>query len=178
MLVMAGLYLGFPKPWHQSDEQLKRSQDLLIKHKKLARLIWASETDLWQAFGSGDLWIAYAWPNDWVQMKKKKLKVVYMRPKEKPIAWVGMFMLLKGTPRPQLAHAYVNTWSSARSGKWLEDNYGYGHANTRARPSSSALLKALQLTNPRAVTEPYCHLDRDIPRRATYARMWEEVKAS
>ena len=84
-------------------------------------------------------------------MKKKKLKVAYMRPKEKPIAWVGMFMLLKGSPRPKLAHAYVNAWSSAKSGKWLEDNYGYGHANTLARPSSSDLLRALRLTNPRAV---------------------------
>jgi spermidine/putrescine transport system substrate-binding protein len=149
-----------------------------MKKKKLVRLIWSSETNLWEAFGSGDLWIAYAWPNDWVQMKKKKLKVVYMRPKEKPIAWVGMFMLLKGTPRSRLAHAYVNTWSSARSGKWLEDNYGYGHANTLARPASSDLLKALRLTDPRAVTEPSAHLDRDIPRRALYARMWEEVKAS
>ena len=53
-----------------------------------------------------------------------------MRPKEKPIAWVGMFMLLKGSPRPKLAHAYVDAWSSKASAKWLEDNYGYGHANT------------------------------------------------
>ena len=178
MLVMAGLYLKVPKPWHQTDEQLKRSQDLLIKKKHLARLIWASESDLWQAFGSGELWIAYAWPNDWVQMKNKHLKVVYMHPREKPIAWVGMFMMLKGTPRPHLAHAYVDAWSSAKSGKWLENNYGYGHANTLARPSSSALLKALQLNNPKAVTEPEAHLDRDIPRRSTYARLWEEVKAS
>ena len=178
MLTVAGLYLGFDRPWRQSDAQLKKSQQFLIKKKKNVRLIWSSETNLWEAFGSGDLWIAYAWPNDWVQMKNKKLKVVYMRPKEKPIAWVGMFMLLKGTPRQGLAHAYVNAWSSKRSAKWLEDNYGYGHANRLARPASSDLLKALQLTNPKAVTEPYCHLDRDIPRRAIYARMWEEVKAS
>jgi spermidine/putrescine-binding protein len=111
-------------------------------------------------------------------MKKKGLKVVYMHPKEKPIAWVGMFMLLKGTSRPNLAHAYVNAWSSAKSAKWLEDNYGYGHANTVARPTSSDLLRALQLTNPRAVTEPNAYLDRDIPRRALYAKMWEQVKAS
>jgi spermidine/putrescine transport system substrate-binding protein len=178
MLVAAGLYLHVPKPWHQTDEQLKRSQDLLIKKKHLARLIWSSETNLWEAFGSGDIWIAYAWPNDWVQMKKKHLKVAYMHPREKPVAWVGMLMLLKGSKRPHLAHAYVDAWSSKRSGQWLENNYGYGHANTLARPTSSDLLKALQLTNPKAVTEPNAHLDRDIPRRATYARLWEEVKAS
>jgi len=178
MLVMAGLYLKLRDPWNQSDSELRRSQQLLMSKKKLVRLIWSSETNLWEAFGSGDLWIAYAWPNDWVQMKKKGLKVVYMRPREKPIAWVGMFMLLEGSSRPKLAHAYVDAWSSARSAKWLEDNYGYGHANTLARPSSSDLLNALRLTNPRAVTEPNAHLDRDIPRRAVYARMWEEVKAS
>ena len=47
-----------------------------------------------------------------------------------------------------------------------------------AARASSDLLKALRLTDPRAVTEPSAHLDRDIPRRALYARMWEEVKAS
>jgi spermidine/putrescine-binding protein len=178
MLTVAGLYLGFKTPWNQTDAQLKQSQNLLKSKKKNVKLIWSSETNLWEAFGSGELWIAYAWPNDWVQMKKKGLKVVYMRPKEKPIAWVGMLMLLKGSPRPELAHAYVDAWSSAKSGKWLEDNYGYGHANTLARPSSSDLLRALQLTNPRAVTLPNAYLDRDIPRRAVYARMWEEVKAA
>src|SRR5712692_759595 len=178
MLEIAGLYLGFKDTWNQTDAQLKQSQKLLISKKHLVRMNWSSETNLWEAFGSGDIWIAYAWPNDWVQMKTKKLKVVSMRPKEKPIAWVGMFMLGKGTPRPHLAHAYVDAWSSAKSAKWLEDNYGYGHANTLARPASSDLLRALQLTNPRAVTEPNAHLDRDIPRRALYAKMWEQVKAS
>jgi spermidine/putrescine-binding protein len=177
-LTIAGLYLGFKNPWNQTDAQLKRSQKLLISKKHLVRMIWSSETEMDNAFASGDIWIALAWPNDWVQMRKKKLKVVYMHPKEKPIAWVGMFMLLKGTPRPHLAHAYVNAWSSKRSAKWLEDNYGYGHANKLARPSSSDLLRALQLTNPRAVTLPNAYLDRDVPRRALYAKYWEEVKAS
>src|SRR2546421_3845835 len=178
MLTIAGLYLGFDRPWRQTDDELKRSQKLLMSKKHLVRMNWSSETALWESFGAGDIWIAYAWPNDWVQMRKKKLKVVYMHPKEKPIAWVGMFMLLKGTSRRHLAHAYVDAWSSKRSAKWLEDNYGYGHANTQARPSSSDLLHALALTDPRAGTEPNAHLDRDIPRRAVKATLWEEVEGS
>jgi spermidine/putrescine-binding protein len=178
MLVIAGLLLHIPKPWRMTDAQLEKAQKFLISKKHLARMIWSSETDMDNAFASGDIWIAYAWPNDWVQMRAKKLKVVYMRPKELPVAWVGMLMLGKGTPRRKLAHAYADAWSSTPSAKWLENNYGYGHANTKARPSSSDLLRALQLTNPKAVTEPNAHLDRDIPRRAVYARKWEEVKAS
>ena len=59
-----------------------------------------------------------------------------------------MLMLLKGSPRPKLAHAFADAWSSATSGKWLEDNYGYGHANLLAKPSSSDLLRALKLDEP------------------------------
>ena len=178
MFEVTGFYLGFKNPFNMTDAQLDKAKDFLISKKHVARTIWSSETALWQAFGSGDLWIAYAWPNDWVQMKKKGLPVVYMRPKEKPIAWVGMLMLRDGSPRVDLAHAYADAWSSTKSATWLEDNYGYGHANTLARPSSSELLRALDLTNPKAVAEPNAHIDRDVPRRALYAKLWQEVKAS
>ncbi len=179
-LTIAGMILGFKNPWNQTDAQLQKSKNFLISKKHLVKFIWESETQLDQAFASGDIWIALAWPYDWV-LAKKKYPVVYMHPhvgKQRPIAWVGMFMLLKNTPRFNLAHAYVDAWSSAKSGKWLEDNYGYGHANTLAKPSSSALLKALDLTNPRAVTLPNAYLDRDVPRRAVYAQLWDEVKAA
>ena len=176
MITIAGLYLHAKNPWNQTSAELSRSVNFLKSKKHLTRMSWASESDLDQAFAQGDVWIAYAWPNDWVQMKAKKLPVVYMHPKEKPIAWVGMFMLLKNTPRYHLAHKYVDAWSSKKSGKWLEDNYGYGHANIQARPQSSQLLRALQLTNPKAVTLPNAYLDRDIPQRAQYAQLWEEVK--
>jgi spermidine/putrescine-binding protein len=178
MLEIAGLYLGFPNTWQQTDAQLNQSKQLLISKKHVAKVIWSSETTLDQAFAAGDIWIAYAWPADWVYMKAKKLQVTYMRPKELPIAWVGYFMLLKDTPRFDLAHAYVDAWSSAKSGKWLEDNYAYGHANTLARPTSADTLKALDLNNPKGIVEPFAHLDRTIPRRAQYEKAWEEVKAA
>ena len=178
MFVLTGLYLGVKNPWNQTDAELKRSQKFLISKKHIARMFWAYETDLWEAFGNGDVWVAYAWPNDWVQMKKKGLPVVYMHPKEKPISWIGMLMLLKDSPRPQLAHAYVDAWSSAKSGKWLEDNYGYGHSNLKARPSSSDLLRALKLGSPNSVGPPNAHIDRDIPRRDLYAKLWQGVKSA
>jgi spermidine/putrescine transport system substrate-binding protein len=177
-LVWAGYYLGFKQPYNQTDDQLKRSQKLLMSKKKLVRLFWSSETDMLNAFAAGDLWIAYAWPNDWVQMKAKKLKVAYMHPKEGPLSWIGMFMLGKNSPRRQKAHAYVDAWCSLQSSRWLEDNYGYGAANMRARPQSSDLLNVLKLADPNAVREPNAHIDRYMPRRSVYARLWQEVKAS
>jgi spermidine/putrescine-binding protein len=179
-LTIAGMLLGFKNPWNQTNAQLQQSKNFLISKKHLVKFIWSSETQLDQAFASGDVWIALAWPYDWV-LAKKKYPVVYMHPhagKQRQIAWVGMFMLLKNTPRPHLAHAYVDAWSSAKSGKWLEDNYFYGHANVNAKPSSNALGKALQLSNPKAVTLPNAYLDRDVPNRRLYAQAWDEVKAA
>ena len=158
------------KPYDQSDKELERSKKFLASKKHVARMFWSSETDMQAAFAAGDLWIAYAWPADWAAMKAKGLKVAYMQPKEGAISWIGMLMLGKGTKRPEHAHAFANSWSSKQVGSWLEDNYAYGHANTLARPKSKDLLKALQLTNPRALLEPYSHIDRDIPRRREYAQ--------
>src|SRR5205085_2167795 len=144
----------------------------------------------------------YGIPDDWgldailyrtdkVKPKANSWSLLYDERYKGKIAWfddpVENFTiagLLHGFKDPwnqsdaELAKAYVDAWSSAKSGKWLEDNYGYGHANTLARPASSDLLKALQLTNPRAVTLPNAYLDRNVPRRAVYAKAWDEVKAA
>ena len=130
------------------------------------------------AFASGDLWIAYAWPNDWVTMKAKGLKVQYMHPREGPLSWVGMLMLGKGSPRPQHAHAYADAWSSVQSASWLENNYGYGAANLKARPKSSDLLRVLEAHRPERRSRAECAHRPYVPRRAVYARLWQQVKAA
>ena len=60
MIIAAGLYLKAKNPWNQTSSELNRSVNFLKSKKKLARLIWSSETDLDQAFAQGDIWIAYA----------------------------------------------------------------------------------------------------------------------
>ncbi len=165
-------------PWNQTDAELQQSQKLLIAKKKNVRLIWSSETNLWEAFGSGDIWIAYAWPNDWVQMKKKKLPVVYMRPKEKPIAWVGMMMLLKGTPRYNLAHAYVDAWSSARRRNGSRTTTATGtRTRWRARRRVTCCMRCSSRTRgPSRCRTPTSTATSRGARE--YAKLWEEVKAS
>jgi spermidine/putrescine transport system substrate-binding protein len=178
MFTLVGYYLGFKDPHNMTDAQLKQAQDFLKSKRRLVRNFWSSEASMNTDFASGNVWIAYAWPADYATMKGKGLKVRYMFPKEKPISWVGMFMLLKNTPRYNLAHAYVDAWSSTKSGKWLEDNYYYGHANIKARPASKDLAQALRVLDPHAVAAPNAHLDANTPRRDVYIKLWQQVKAS
>jgi spermidine/putrescine transport system substrate-binding protein len=178
MLVVAGYLVGVKNPWQQTTAELKKSQSLLKSKRHVVKFFWDSETDMQNAFAAGDVWIAYAWPADWVAMKSKGLKVRYAHPREGAISWIGMLMQGKNTSRSDHAHAFVDAWSSKQTGTWLENNYAYGHANTLARPSSQDLLRALQLTNPNALKEPHAHIDRYIPNRQEYFKRWQEVKNS
>ena len=101
-------------------------------------------------------------------MKAKKLKVQYMHPREgRSVVGRHAHARQRLAPRPQHAHAYADAWSSVQSASWLENNYGYGAANLKARPTSSDLLRVLKLTDPNAVREPNAHIDRYVPRRAS-----------
>ena len=111
-------------------------------------------------------------------MKKKGLPVVYMHPKEKPIAWVGMFMLLKGTPRPNLAHAYVDAWSSTRRRSGSRTTTATATRTSWRDRRRATCCTALQLTNPQAVTLPNALPRPRHPAARLYAKLWEEVKAA
>ena len=107
----AGLYPG-EEPL-EPDLRRARPTVNFLKKKNQAHEAASGRTrrDLWQAFRCGDVWIAYAWPNDWVQMRKK-FPVVYMHPKREADRMGRHVHAVKNTPRRHLAHAYVDAWSS------------------------------------------------------------------
>ena len=177
-LVVAGYYLGFKKPYDQSDTELDKAKKFLASKKHVARMFWSSETDMQAAFASGDLWIAYAWPADWAAMKAKGLKVAYMQPKEGAISWIGMLMLGKDSKRPEHAHAFANSWSSSRSAAGSRTTTRYGALEHARAAEVEGPAQGAAADEPARGAEPNSHIDRHIPRRREYARAWEEVKAS
>ena len=180
MLADAGVYLGFKNPWNQTDAQLKESQKFLISKKHLVRDVLGVRDRPLEAFGSGDIWIAYAWPNDWVQMKKKGLKVVYMHPKEKRDL-LDRHAHARSRDRrvPSSRTRTPMPGAPPRAATWLEDNYGYGHSNL-ARPAVvERPAEGAQLDEPEARWRSRTRTSTATSRGATlYAKLWEEVKAS
>jgi hypothetical protein len=89
-------------------------------------------------------------------------------------------VLAKDTKNYHHAHEFVDAWASARTGRWLLDNYYYGHANTKVDLEGVApsLVEGFHLGDPSALEEPKAHIDRYVPRRQVYNRVWEEVKAA
>ncbi len=180
MLVVVGYVLGASDPWDMTDDELAEAKAFLIDKKRLVRSMWVDYTQLYQEFGSGNVWIAYAWSDALAAMRAEGLEVAYADPKEGRHSWIGHFVLFADTENYWHAHEFVSAWNSRRSGEWLMENYYLGTPNVTARTDDvdPAVVEALKLGDPTALEEPHSHFERWIPRRSAYQRAWDEVKAA
>jgi spermidine/putrescine-binding protein len=180
MLVVAGYYHGVADPWAMTDPELEDMKDFLIEKKSLVRFMWTG-AEIDQAFKTGDVYIAYAWPSSWaVGTFYNDLNLEYMQPKEGRTSWYCGFALFSNTPNYYHAHEYVDAWMGAQSAKWLLENYAYGHTNTTVDLSKldPQLVETFSLDDPTVLDEPRTHVERPIERRDVYNELWEEVKAA
>jgi spermidine/putrescine transport system substrate-binding protein len=181
MLVIAGYYHGVADPWTMTDDELQQMTDFLISKKGLVQNYWSQSYDLWLAFKRGDAWIGYAWPDTVGYATAAGIPVVYMQPKEGRIWWSCGFGLSANTKNYYHAHDYVNSWSSAKAGSFLENVYYYGHANSTIDLSQvpKAMVKALSLDDLSTALSPTnAHIESWISRRTVYASYWAQVKAA
>ena len=178
MFVVAGYFNGVADPWNMSDDELSQMKDFLISKKGLVRNFWP--IDPTEDFTNGDVWITYAWPSHWVTATNAGVNAVYGDPKEGRTSWYCGFALFKDSANYYHAHDYVSAWTSAKSGLWLLNNYGYGHTNTSIDLSKvdPALVQAFSLDDPSVLEEPKTHVERPIARRDVYQQNWDEVKAA
>ena len=179
-LVIAGYVRGFANPWDLSDEELEIVKQDLVTAKPLVRNFWASYTDLNTDLANGNVWIAYAWPDAWLAAKGEGLDVVYMEPKEGRLSWVCGFVLFADTDNYRHAHEFVDAWISPETAVWTLENYAYGHANASVDVAAldPTIVAAFGLDDPAVLDEPRAHIDRHVPRRRLYNKIWSEIKAA
>ena len=179
-LVIGGYVRGFADPWDMSDDELEIVKEDLVAAKPLVRNFWSSYTDLNTDLANGNVWIAYAWPDAWLAAKSEGLDVVYMEPKEGRLSWVCGFLLFASTENYHYAHEFVDAWISSETALWTLENYAYGHANTSVDVAAldPALVAAFGLDDSAVLQEPRAHIDRHVPRRRLYNKIWSEIKAA
>jgi spermidine/putrescine transport system substrate-binding protein len=176
----AALALGIANPFQATDEEFDRIRAKLAEQRPLLRFYWSDPTELEQAVASGEVVAAWAWSASYSMLKAQGVPVKYMQPKEGVSSWVGGFLRLKDAPgNEQNAYDFVDAWLAPETGKWMIENYGYGHTNR----------KAFDLVDPAVVADkglglPDKILANSLPNqemslglRERYVRMYEEVRA-
>ncbi len=148
-VTVAALTLGID-PFEFSDTDGERIKELLTKQRALVRFYWDAPADYQQAMASGELAIAYAWNDGLAALRKQGVPVKYMRPKEGIITWTcGVVHMANAKASDDEVYDFLNAITAPETGKFLIEEYAYGHANKKAfEMVDAAVLENLGFTSP------------------------------
>jgi spermidine/putrescine-binding protein len=182
-MYMAAQVLGFGKLdptaiYNLNDEQLQQVKQKLIALKPNIRKLWTTGGELTNLFQNHEVIAAMGWPLVTNQLHKSGLPIQEEIPVESTTGWIDHLMITQSSENKDLAYQLLNYLISAQAQKQLSDVTGYIPAN----PQAAALMTPEQRHS--------LHLDdidayqrqivfwQDVPRRAKYTEIWNEVKAS
>ncbi len=180
---MAAQILGFDKPdpsqlYNLTDEQLAAAKKKLIELKRNVRKMWSSGGELTNLFQNHEVVLAMGWPLNTNDLRKLNFPIGETIPRENTTGWIDHLMITSASSNKELAHAFLEYMIQAKTQKLVTDRTHY----TPANPGASQFLtpdemKGLHLDNPDAYMQRI-YFWQDVPRRAKYNEIWNEVKAA
>ncbi len=114
------------------DEAFEKISAVMREQRPLIRTYTDDTTTLEQALASGELVAAMTWNSSAVLLQSEGVPVKFARPKEGALTWVCGFMIHKDAPYLDSAYDALDALLSVESGKFMINDYGYGHSNARA----------------------------------------------
>jgi spermidine/putrescine-binding protein len=180
---MAAQVLGYDKPdpsaiFNLNDEQLEQVKKKLIALKPNIRKLWSTSGELTSLFQNHEIVAAMGWPLITNQLRRSGIPIEEEIPSEGTTGWIDHLMIPSSSDKKELAYEFLNYMISAQAQKQLVDVTGYIPAN----PQAALLMTSDQRRN--------LHLDdlnnyqrriifwQEVPRRAKYIEIWNEVKAA
>ena len=182
-LYMAAQLLGYDKPdpnhlYNLSDEELENVKKKLLELKPKIRKIWATGGELTNLFENHEIVAAMGWPLMTNQLRAANFPIGETIPKENTTGWIDHLMITAASEHKDLATQFLEYMIEAQTQKKVADVTGYDPAN----PGAAAFMADAQKKN--------LHLDdvdnymariyfwQQVPRRAKYNEIWNEVKAA
>jgi spermidine/putrescine transport system substrate-binding protein len=137
LVPVTAMYAGI-NPYSMSADEVERVMDLVKQQKPLLRFYSDDMTTLQQALASGELVAAMAWDEAVVNLKSEGVPVKFMNPKEGVLTWLGGIVVLKNAPQVDKAYDLLDALLDPEAGRYLINDYGYGHANAKSYELVSA----------------------------------------
>lgn len=133
-VAMAAAVLGIKDTSKATDEQFEQIRKLLADQRRFVRFYWDSETVAEDGLASGEIVASYLWSASYARLKQNGVPVDYMlHPKEGIVSFAcGLVMLDKGEGDEQAKYDFIDAMLDPGSGKYLIEQYGYGHSNRRS----------------------------------------------
>lgn len=180
---MAAQVLGYDKPdpsqlYNLSDAQLEAVKKKLIELKPNIRKYWSTGGELTNLFQNHEVIAAMGWPLMTNQLRKLNFPIGETIPKENTTGWIDHLMITAASTQKGLAEQFLEYMVEAQTQKLVTDVTHY----TPANPATAQLLsaeerKSLHLDDPDEYMKRI-YFWQDVPRRAKYNEIWNEVKSA
>lgn len=181
-LYMAAQVLGYDRPpghmYNLSDAELEAVKNKLLALKPNIRKLWSTGGELTNLFQNHEVVAAMGWPLMANQLRKLKFPVGETIPKENTTGWIDHLMITAASENKELAYRFLDYMTQAQTQKKVVDVTGYIPANPGAAQFMSAeQKKSLHLDDVDQYTKRI-YFWENVPRRAKYNEIWNEVKAA
>ncbi len=180
---MAAQVLGYDQPnpdslYNLSDQQLEAVKAKLLALKPNIRKIWSTGGELTNLFQNHEVVAAMGWPLMTNQLRKANFSIGETIPSENTTGWIDHLMITSASENKELAYEFLEYMIEASTQKKVTDVTGYIPAN----PGASQFMTAEERHNLHldGVDEYQKHIYfwQNVPRRAKYNEIWNEVKAA
>ena len=182
-IYMAAQVLGYDKPdpyqiYNLSDDQLEAIKKKLIELKPNIRKYWSTGGELTNLFQNHEIIAAMGWPLMTNQLRKLGFPIGEIIPKENTTGWIDHLMVTAASQQKELAAQFLEYMIEAKTQKLVTDVTSYSPANPlSANFMSESETKNLHMDDPDAYMRRI-YFWQDVPRRAKYNEIWNEVKAA
>jgi spermidine/putrescine-binding protein len=182
-LYMAAQLLGYDKPnpshlYNLSDPELAAVKQKLLALKPNIRKIWSTGGELTNLFQNHEIVAAMGWPLMTNQLRQANFPIGETIPKENTTGWIDHLMITKVSPNKEIAYVFLEYMIQAQTQKKITDVTHYTPANPAAAQFMTDVeKKGLHLDDPEAYMQRI-YFWQDVPRRAQYIEIWNEVKAA
>lgn len=128
----AAIYAGVPFDEIETEENIEKVANLLREQLPLVRMYTDDMTSVEQALSAGELVAAMTWNSSPTALKADGVPVAFAAPKEGALTWVCGAMIHVDAPHVDKAHDVIDSLISPESGRFLINDYGYGHSNRKS----------------------------------------------
>lgn len=163
-----------------TDEAFEKIAAVMREQRPLIRTYTDDTTTLEQALSSGEMVAALTWASSAALLKAEGVPVAFAKPKEGALTWVCGLMIHKDAPNVDRAYDVIDSLLSLETGKFMINDYGYGHSNIRAFDDfDEEMLSGLGLSKtPKDVLQAgHFQIPQSQDWETRMNEMWEQIKA-
>ncbi|HEY7098149.1 MAG TPA: ABC transporter substrate-binding protein [Terriglobales bacterium] len=180
---MTAQVLGYDKPdpnqiYNLSDEQLEAVKKKLLELKPNIRKMWSTGGELTNLFQSHEVVLAMGWPLNTADLRKANFPVGETIPKENTTGWIDHLMITSSSENKDLAYQFLEYMIQAKTQKMVTDKTHYVPANPKAAEFMTTDEKQILHLDDVDNYQKRIYFWQDMPRRAKYNEIWNEVKAT